>query len=101
DMMIAADYMIDMGPKAGRLGGEVVFEGTPQAMLQTDTLTSQYFNGKKEIEIPAKRRSGNAKSIWIRGARGNNLKNRLRTTSRSILLKEHVPVAEDWELSLR
>ncbi|MDR2860067.1 MAG: excinuclease ABC subunit UvrA, partial [Mediterranea sp.] len=75
DMMIAADYMIDMGPKAGRLGGEVVFEGTPQAMLQTDTLTSQYFNGKKKIEIPAKRRSGNAKSIWIRGARGNNLKN--------------------------
>ncbi|KAA6304336.1 UvrABC system protein A, partial [termite gut metagenome] len=70
-----ADYMIDMGPKAGRLGGEVVFEGTPQAMLQTDTLTSQYFNGKKKIEIPAKRRSGNAKSIWIRGARGNNLKN--------------------------
>ncbi|KAA6352636.1 UvrABC system protein A [termite gut metagenome] len=75
DMMVAADYVIDMGPKAGRLGGEVVFEGTPQKMLQGNTLTSQYLNGEKKIEIPAKRRQGNGKSIWIRGARGNNLKN--------------------------
>ncbi|KAA6351020.1 UvrABC system protein A [termite gut metagenome] len=75
DMMIAADYVIDMGPKAGRLGGEVVFEGTPQKMLQRNTLTSQYLNGEKKIEIPAKRREGNGKSIWIRGAKGNNLKN--------------------------
>lgn len=75
DMMLEADYVIDMGPKAGRLGGEVVFSGTPQEMLQTDTLTSQYLNGKMEIEVPARRREGNGKSIWLRGARGNNLKN--------------------------
>ena len=56
DMMLAADYVIDMGPKAGRLGGEVVFAGTPQEMLNTDTMTSQYLNGKMKIEIPAKRR---------------------------------------------
>jgi excinuclease ABC subunit A len=64
-----------MGPKAGRLGGEVVFEGIPKKMLQMDTLTSQYLNRKKKIEIPAERRKGNGKSIWIRGAKGNNLKN--------------------------
>lgn len=75
DMMLEADHVIDMGPKAGRLGGEVVFSGTPQEMLQTDTLTSQYLNGKMEIEVPARRREGNGKSIWLRGARGNNLKN--------------------------
>jgi excinuclease ABC subunit A len=75
DMMIAADYVIDMGPKAGRLGGDVVFQGTPQKMLQEGTLTAQYLNGEKKIEIPAQRRSGNGKSIWIRGAKGNNLKN--------------------------
>ena len=75
DMMLAADYVIDMGPKAGRLGGEVVFAGTPQEMLQTNTLTSQYLNGQQRIEIPAKRRPGNGKSLWLRGAKGNNLKN--------------------------
>jgi excinuclease ABC subunit A len=75
EMMIAADYVIDMGPKAGRLGGEVVFEGIPQKMLQMDTLTSHYLSGKKKIEVPAQRRKGNGKSIWIRGAKGNNLKN--------------------------
>lgn len=75
DMMLEADHIIDMGPKAGRLGGEVVFSGTPQEMLQTDTLTSQYLNGKMEIEVPTRRREGNGKSIWLRGARGNNLKN--------------------------
>jgi len=75
DMMLAADYVIDMGPKAGRLGGEVVFEGTPQEMLKTDTLTSQYLNGKTSIEIPEKRRPGKGKSLWLRGAKGNNLKN--------------------------
>ena len=75
DMMLASDYVIDMGPKAGRMGGEVVYEGTPQAMLYTDTLTSQYLNGKMKIEIPAERRPGNGHSLWIRGARGNNLKN--------------------------
>ena len=75
DMMLASDYVIDMGPKAGRLGGEGVFEGTPQEMLQRETLTSQYLTGKLKIEVPAERRKGNGKSIWIRGAKGNNLKN--------------------------
>ena len=75
DMMLAADFVIDMGPKAGRLGGEVVFSGTPQKMLETDTLTSRYLNGKTQIEVPAQRRKGNGKSLWLKGARGNNLKN--------------------------
>lgn len=74
DMMLNADYIVDMGPKAGRLGGEVVFEGTPTEMLKTHTLTSQYLNGERKIEIPTKRRKGNNKSIWIKGASGNNLK---------------------------
>ena len=75
DMMLNADYVIDMGPKAGRLGGEVVYEGTPQEMLKVDTLTSAYLNGKTEIAIPAERREGNGKFITIKGAGGNNLKN--------------------------
>jgi len=74
DMMFAADYIVDMGPKAGRLGGEVVFAGTPEEMIKTDTLTSQYLNGKKKIEIPAKRRKGNGLTLTLKGARGNNLK---------------------------
>ena len=75
DMMLAADYVIDMGPKAGRLGGDVVFAGTPREMLRTHTLTSQYLNGECAIEVPAKRREGNGHSLWLRGAKGNNLKN--------------------------
>ncbi len=75
DMMLAADYVIDMGPKAGRYGGDVVFAGTPAEMLRTHTLTSQYLNGERSIELPVKRREGNGKSLWLRGARGNNLKN--------------------------
>ncbi|WP_373759831.1 excinuclease ABC subunit UvrA [Bacteroides heparinolyticus] len=75
DMMLAADYVIDMGPKAGRMGGEVVFAGTPREMLQTHTLTSQYLNGERGIEVPAERREGNGHSLWLRGAKGNNLKN--------------------------
>lgn len=74
DMMLAADYIVDLGPKAGRLGGEVVFEGTPQQMLQTQTLTSQYLNGKREISVPTVRRTGNGKTLRLIGARGNNLK---------------------------
>ena len=74
DMMLAADYIVDMGPKAGRLGGEVVFEGTPKQMLQTQTLTSQYLNGKREISVPTVRRTGNGKTLRLIGARGNNLK---------------------------
>lgn len=73
DMMLNADYVVDMGPKAGRLGGEVVFAGTPKEMLKIDTLTSAYLNGKTEIAIPTERRKGNGKQITIRGAKGNNL----------------------------
>ena len=75
DMMMAADYVVDLGPHAGRLGGEVVFSGTPQEMLLANTLTSDYLNGKKRIEIPKKLRPGNGEKITIKGARGNNLKN--------------------------
>lgn len=74
DMMMNADYIIDMGPKAGRMGGEVVFQGTPQEMLKKDTLTSRYLNGTCAIEIPEVRRKGNGHSLWLRGASGNNLK---------------------------
>jgi len=75
DMMMAADYVVDLGPHAGRLGGEVVFSGTPEEMLKANTLTSDYLNGKKRIEIPKKLRPGNGEKITIKGARGNNLKN--------------------------
>ena len=74
DMMLNADYVIDMGPKAGRLGGEVVFAGTPQEMLQAHTLTSSYLNGALGIALPAMRRAGNGHCLTLRGARGNNLK---------------------------
>ena len=74
DMMLAADYIVDIGPKAGRKGGEVVFQGTPKQMLQTHTITADYLNGTQRIELPAERRKGNGKSIVIRGASGNNLK---------------------------
>lgn len=74
DMMLAADYVVDMGPRAGRLGGEVVFEGTPEEMLKTSTLTSQYLNGKKQIEVPCERRKGNGHTLRLVGASGNNLK---------------------------
>ena len=74
EMMESAEYIIDMGPKAGRLGGEVVFQGTPQEMLKQDTLTSRYLNHTCSIQIPAERRTGNGHSLWLRGARGNNLK---------------------------
>lgn len=74
DMMRSADYIVDIGPKAGRKGGEVVFQGTPAEMMKTDTLTAQYLNGHKEIALPDKRRKGNGKVITLRGAAGNNLK---------------------------
>lgn len=99
DMMLNADYIIDIGPRAGRKGGEVVFQGKPADMLKTDTLTAQYLNGKRTIPLPAApqssaseptpcsesnastvaplpyRRAGNGKKLIIRGACGNNLKN--------------------------
>ena len=74
DMMLNADYIVDIGPKAGRRGGEVVFQGTPQEMLKTHTVTAQYLNGEMKIEVPSKRREGNGKSIVLHGASGNNLK---------------------------
>ena len=74
DMMLNADYIIDMGPRAGRLGGEVVFAGTPAEMLKANTLTSAYLNGKSEIAVPETRRPGNGKFLKIIGASGNNLK---------------------------
>lgn len=74
DMMKCADYIIDIGPKAGRKGGEVVFQGTPEDMLKQQTITANYLNGSMAIEIPSERRKGNGKSIWIKGAKGNNLK---------------------------
>lgn len=74
DMMLQADYIIDIGPKAGRKGGKVVFQGTPEDMLKTDTLTAQYLNGSRQIPIPATRRVGNGKVLTLKGATGNNLK---------------------------
>ena len=75
DMMRAADYIVDMGPGAGRLGGNVVFEGTPDRMLKTDTTTAKYLNGKLSIPVPEVRRKGNGKWLTLTGAVGNNLKN--------------------------
>lgn len=75
DIMQEADYVIDIGPGAGKNGGEVVFQGTPEQMLKTHTLTSSYLNGEKAIEVPEKRRKGNGKALVIKGATGHNLKN--------------------------
>ena len=75
DMMLSADYVIDIGPKAGRKGGEVVFQGKPKDMLTQNTITGEYLSGARKIEVPATRRKGNGKSIKITGAKGNNLKN--------------------------
>ena len=75
DMMYASDYIVDIGPKAGRKGGEVVFQGTPKDMLSQHTITSMYLNGEMKIETPKHRRKGNGKSLCLHGAKGNNLKN--------------------------
>ena len=75
DMMVHADYIVDIGPKAGRKGGEVVFQGTPEEMLKTETITAQYLNGKLNIEVPSTRRKGNGQSLVLKGCMGNNLKN--------------------------
>lgn len=74
DMMTNADYIVDIGPGAGRKGGNVVFQGKPQEMLGQSTMTSEYLSGKRKIEVPSTRRKGNGKSIRIFGASGNNLK---------------------------
>ncbi len=75
EMILAADHVIDMGPYAGRLGGNVVAEGNPSEILKTDTLTAKYLNNNLSIKIPEIRRKGNGKSIILKGAKGNNLKN--------------------------
>jgi excinuclease ABC subunit A len=75
EMMLNADYIVDLGPRAGRKGGEIVFAGTPDELLNVDTLTSSYINGKETISVPSKRRPGNGKEIVLKGATGNNLKN--------------------------
>jgi excinuclease ABC subunit A len=75
EMMQNADWIVDIGPRAGRKGGEVVFQGTYEDMLKTDTLTSRYLAGVEKIPVPKKRRPGNGLSLVIKGASGNNLKN--------------------------
>ena len=75
DMMLNADYIVDIGPKAGRKGGEVVFEGTPKEMLAKETLTAGYLNGKLAIEVPPTRRKGNGKELRLAGCTGHNLRN--------------------------
>ncbi|KXO00996.1 excinuclease ABC subunit A [Aequorivita aquimaris] len=75
DMIESADYVIDIGPAAGRHGGEIVSEGTPKEIEKHNTLTADYLSGKKKIEVPKKRRKGNGKTLTLKGASGNNLKN--------------------------
>ncbi|MDQ6903002.1 MAG: excinuclease ABC subunit UvrA [Bacteroidota bacterium] len=75
DIMMAADYLIDIGPKAGKHGGEIVAMGIPVELLKLDTLTSAYLNGDKQIEVPINRRKGNGQTLYLKGASGNNLKN--------------------------
>ncbi len=75
DMMLQSDYIVDIGPHAGRKGGRVVFSGTPGQMLESDTITAQYLNGKRKIDVPAVRRQGNGSFIELKGCRGNNLRN--------------------------
>lgn len=75
EMMLAADYVVDIGPAAGRKGGNVVFQGTPGEMLETHTMTADYLNGTRQIEVPATRRKGNGLFLTLKGATGHNLKN--------------------------
>ena len=75
DMMLAADYIVDIGPKAGRKGGEVVFQGTVDEMQKTNTITAQYLSGQQNIMLPPQRRKGNGHSLVLHGCKGNNLKN--------------------------
>ena len=74
DIMMASDYLIDIGPKAGMHGGRIVSQGTPEAILKSNSETAQFLNGKKRIEVPKERRKGNGKNIEIKGAKGHNLK---------------------------
>jgi excinuclease ABC subunit A len=74
DIMLASDYLVDIGPRAGKFGGQIVAAGTPKEILKSGSETSQYLSGKKRIEIPAERRKGNGKSIVLKGVKGNNIK---------------------------
>lgn len=75
DIMLAADYVIDIGPAAGKRGGEIVGKGKPDEFIQNDTLTAQYLRGEQQIKVPEKRRKGNGKKLVLENASGNNLKN--------------------------
>jgi excinuclease ABC subunit A len=75
DMILCADHVIDIGPKAGKYGGQIISKGTPAALLKENTITAQYLNGKMKIEVPKTRRKGNGKFLKLTGATGNNLKN--------------------------
>ena len=75
DIMLESDYVIDIGPGAGRFGGNIMFQGSPKDLLKTDTLTASYLNGSRKIGIPEQRRKGNGKFILLKGAKGHNLKN--------------------------
>ncbi|TDA81592.1 hypothetical protein E0702_17640, partial [Halomonas marinisediminis] len=72
DMIERADHVIDIGPKAGKYGGEIISQGTPQELLKQHTLTADYLNGTKEIEVPKKRREGNGNFLELKGCTGNN-----------------------------
>lgn len=75
DIMLAADYLVDIGPRAGKYGGSIVAEGTPEEVLASNSDTAQYLNGQKSISVPTERRAGNGKELILKGATGNNLKN--------------------------
>ncbi|UQB70073.1 excinuclease ABC subunit UvrA [Epilithonimonas zeae] len=75
DMILEADHVLDIGPKAGKFGGEILWQGNPKDITKANTITADYITGKRKIEIPAERRAGNGKSIVLKGATGNNLKN--------------------------
>jgi excinuclease ABC subunit A len=75
DIMMAADHLVDIGPKAGKYGGHIVSAGTPEEVLRSNSETAQYLSGKKSVAIPSERRSGNGKSLQLNGASGNNLRN--------------------------
>lgn len=75
DMIVRADHVIDIGPKAGKYGGQIISQGTPTELLKENTITAQYLNGKMKIEVPKTRRKGNGKFLKLSGATGNNLKN--------------------------
>ena len=75
DMILEADYVLDIGPRAGKHGGEILWQGEPKDLIKADTITADYLTGKKSIEIPKQRRKGNGKFLKLKGASGNNLKN--------------------------